>query len=167
MDLFEAIAKRACVRNLQAVDLPEEDLLKILDAGRRAPSGSNRQPFEFVVIRNPETIQALASAQACIADVSCAIALVADPQRSRWWLEDIAAATENMLLVITALGYATVWIEGTLLREEETHKRTLGVPESLRLMILLPIGKAKEPVPQAPKRPLEDMVYWEKWGQRR
>jgi nitroreductase len=167
MDLFEAIAQRACVRNLEAVEIPEEDLLKILDAGRRAPSGSNRQPFEFLVIRRPETIQALAAAQECIGDVSCAIALVADPERSKWWLEDISAATENMLLVITALGYATVWIEGTLLRDEATHKRTLGVPESHRLMILLPIGKAKEPPVPAPKRALEEMVYWERWGESR
>jgi nitroreductase len=119
------------------------------------------------VIRKPETIQALAAAQGCIGDVACAIALVADPERSKWWLEDISAATENMLLVITALGYATVWIEGTLLRDEATHKRTLGVPENLRLMILLPIGKAKEPAVQAPKRALEEMVYWERWGEGR
>lgn len=165
MDVFKAIEKRACVRNLEAVEIPEEDLLKILDAGRRAPSGSNRQPFEFLVVRDPATIQALATAQGCIGDVSCAIALVADPERSRWWLEDISAATENMLLAITALGYATVWIEGTLLRQEATHKATLGVPENLRLMILLPLGKAKEPATQAPKRPLEEMVYWERWGE--
>ncbi len=167
MDLFDAIAQRACVRNLQAVDIPDDDLLKILDAGRRAPSGMNRQPFEFLVIRDPATLQALASAQACIGDVSCAIALVADPERSRWWLEDIAAATENMLLAITALGYASVWIEGTLLRDEETHKRTLGVPDNLRLMILLPLGTAQESPTQAPKRPLEEMLYWDRWGQKR
>lgn len=167
MDLFDAIARRASVRQLEAVDVPEEDLVRILDAGRRAPSGMNRQPFEFIVIRQPETLQALASAQSCIGDVSCAIAVVADPERSRFWLEDIAAATENMLLAITALGYASVWIEGTLLRDEATHKRTLGVPDNLRLMIILPIGKAAAAVTQAPKRALEDMVYWERWGEKR
>ncbi len=167
MELFEAIAQRASVRQLEAVDVPEEDLKRILDAGRRAPSGMNRQPFEFVVIRKRETLQALASAQGCIGDVSCAIAVVADPERSRFWLEDIAAAAENMLLAITALGYASVWIEGTLLRDEETHKRTLGVPENLRLMIILPIGKAAARVTQAAKRALEEMVYWERWGERR
>jgi len=167
MDLFDAIAQRASVRQLEAVDVPDQDLERILDAGRRAPSGMNRQPFEFIVIRDAETLQALASAQGCIGDVSCAIAVVADPERSRFWLEDIAAATENMLLAITALGYASVWIEGTLLRDEATHKRRLGVPENLRLMIVLPIGKASGPVAQAPKRALEDMVYWEQWGQRR
>lgn len=167
MDLFDAIAQRASVRQLEAVDVPEEDLVRILDAGRRAPSGMNRQPFEFVVVRKPETLQALASAQGCIGDVSCAIAVVADPERSRFWLEDIAASTENMLLAITALGYASVWIEGTLLRDEAAHKRTLGVPENLRLMIILPIGKAAAAVTQAPKRALEDMVYWERWGERR
>ncbi|HEY3396289.1 MAG TPA: nitroreductase family protein [Armatimonadota bacterium] len=163
MELFEAFSRRACVRQLRPVEVPEDDLTKILDAGRRAPSGCNHQPFDFLVVRDPATIAQLASAQSCLGDVSLVIALVADPEKSRWWLEDIAAATENMLLAITALGYASVWIEGTLLREEEKHKRTLGVPEHLRLMIALPIGAALEPVSQPPKRPLEEMTHREKY----
>jgi nitroreductase len=163
MELFEALEKRACVRNLRPVEVPEADLERILDAGRRAASGCNTQPFDFVVIRDPATLAKLASAQKPIGMVSLAIALVADPEKSAWWLEDIAASTENMMLAIAALGYATVWIEGTLLRQEATHKQTLGVPENLRLMIILPIGAAVDPVVQAPKRPLSEMVHWEKY----
>ena len=163
MELFEAIEKRASVRNLRAVEVPEADLERILDAGRRAPSGCNTQPWYLLVIRDPRTLAALAGAQGCIGKVSLAIALVADPEQSRWWLEDISAATQNMLLAITALGYATVWIEGTLLRDEAGNKRILGVPENLRLMILLPVGQAEGDVPQAPKRPLAEIVHYEKW----
>ena len=164
MDLFEALEKRACVRKLKPVEVPEADLERILDAGRRAPSGCNYQPFDFIVIRDAEALAKLATAQKPIGEVSLAIAIVADPEKSNWWVEDIAAATENMMLAVTALGYATVWIEGTFLREEATHKQTLGVPEHLRLMIILPIGEAIETVAQAPKRPLSGMVHWEQYG---
>jgi nitroreductase len=164
MDLFEAIEKRASVRSLQPVDVPDADLERILDAGRRAPSGRNVQPFDFIVIKDPGTIEKLASAQRCVGEVSLLIAIVADPEASTYWLEDISAAAENMLLAITALGYASVWVEGTLLRAEEDHKHVLGVPENLRLMIVLPVGEATEPVEQAPKRPLAEMVHREQYG---
>jgi nitroreductase len=167
MDVFEAIERRASVRQLTAVDVPEADLERILDAGRRAPSGRNVQPVEFIVVREAETLQKLSAAQRPIADVSVAIALVADAEASAYWLEDVAAATENMLLAITALGYASVWIEGTLLRAEDEHKRTLGVPANLRLMVVLPIGKPAGDVRQAEKKPLADKVHYERYGERR
>ena len=95
MDLFEAIEKRASVRTYDAVDVPEADLLKIADAGRRAPSGANRQPLQFILITSAETLKALERVQAPFATASAAIAIVADPQVSRWWLEDASAAAEN------------------------------------------------------------------------
>ena len=167
MELFEAISKRASVRKLKPVEIPEGDLERILDAGRRAPSGRNTQPVDFIVIRDPETIQGLAKAQSCIADVSLVIAHVADPEKSEFWLEDIAAATENMLLAMTALGYGSVWIEGTLLRAESDHKKLLGVPENLRLMVALPVGAPVESPQQAEKRPLQEVVHWERYGKLR
>ena len=167
MELFEAIRTRASVRDLQPVEVPEDDLRQILDAGRRAASGRNLQPFGFIVVRDPQTIGQLSVAQSCIADVGLVIAVVASPDQSTYWLEDISAATENMLLAITALGYATVWIEGTLLRHEEELKKLLNVPANMRLMVALPIGKATGEVTQAPKKPLDDIVYWEKFGRSR
>lgn len=167
MELFEAIEKRASVRKLRPAAVSDEHLCRILDAGRRAPSGRNRQPIEFIVVRDRATIQQLARAQACLGDVDLVVLVAADPGKSEFWLEDVAAATENMLLAICALGYASVWIEGTLLRAEEEHKRVLGLPERMRLMVALPIGEAVDPPQQAQKRPLQDMVHWERFGQKR
>lgn len=166
MDLFKAIEKRASVRELKPVDIPEADLNRILDAGRRAPSGYNRQPFEFIVIRDRDSLAKFAECQACIADVTTAVAVVADPETSKYWLEDLSAATENILLAITALDYATVWIEGRILPREAELKQMLGVPEKVRLMVILPIGKAAGPATQQEKRPLEQVVYRERYGQR-
>jgi nitroreductase len=166
MDLFDAIAKRASVRELKPVDVPERDLERILDAGRRAPSGRNRQPIEFIVVRKQETLEKLAQAQKCIADVNLAICIAADPAKSIYWLEDVSAAATNMLLAIAALGYGSVWIEGTLMREEAKHRQALGIPEGMRLMVCLPIGAPARPPQQAGKRPLSDLVHWESYGAR-
>ena len=167
MDLFDAIAKRASVRTLKPIAIPDGDLERILDAGRRAPSGHNAQPIELIVVRDPASIEKLAAAQDCIADVSTVICVAADPSKSDFWLEDLAAATTNMLLAITALGYASVWIEGTLLRAEADHKQTLGIPEALRLMVALPVGAPAEATLQKEKRPLKDIVHWERYGNKR
>jgi nitroreductase len=166
MDLFEAIEKRASVRAFVPVEVPEEHLLKIADAGRRAPSGGNRQPLQFIVIREAETLKSLARVQACFGTASAAIGIVADPAISRWWLEDAAAAAENMLLAIQALGYASVWTEGTVLKEEDFAKHLLAVPKEKRLIILLPVGRAPQDTPQADRKPLADVMWCEKYGQK-
>ena len=166
MDLFDVIAKRASVRAFVPVKVPEADLVKIADAGRRAPSGGNRQPLNFIIIQQAETLRALEKVQACFATASAAVAIVADPAASRWWLEDAAAASENMLLALTALGYSSVWVEGTLLKEEDHAKKVLGVPAPKRLIILLPIGKAPQETPQADKKPLEEVLWRERYGKK-
>jgi len=165
MDLFQALEERASVREFEPVQVPHEDLLRILDAGRRAPSGMNRQPYHFIVITEGETLRRMCEAQECIGQVFLAIAIVAHPNQSKFWLEDISACATNMLLAIHALGYASVWIEGRLMSREEEWKNLLGVPKEDRLLIVLPIGRAKAPVPQKQKRPLSEVVYLNRYGQ--
>lgn len=166
MDLFDAIHGRASVREYEPVEVSEDDLKRIIDAGRCAPSGGNRQPLEFICIKDPQTLQALEKVQASLGSASAAVAIVADPGVSRWWLEDASAAAENMLLAIHALGYASVWIEGTLLKEEEFAKGQLCIPAEKRFPIVLPIGKAAQGTPQADKRPLDEVMWRERYNQK-
>jgi nitroreductase len=165
MELFEAIQRRKSTRSLLKIEIPMDDLHKIVDAGRLAPSGMNRQPYEFIIIRNPETISKLSTVQGFIREASAAIAIVADKGQSKYWLEDISAAAENMFLAITALEYDSCWIEGTLLRKEEEAKSILEVPADKRLVILLPIGKSAVGGSQAIKKSMAEITYYEKYGQ--
>ncbi|MDK1030967.1 MAG: nitroreductase family protein [Planctomycetia bacterium] len=163
MELFEAIGRRHSCRDLTPGDVPQQDLEKILDAGRRAASGMNVQPFQFLVVSEREGIEKIATAQGFISGASVVIMIVADPEASKYWLEDISAAAENMLLAITALGYGSTWVEGTLLRKEDEVKKYFGIPANRRLMIALPIGKPASRGAQAEKKPLADLVRCEKW----
>jgi len=69
-----------------------------------------------------------------------------------------------MLLAIVDLGYASVWIEGTLQPKEEWAKDLLEVPINKRLPILLPVGKARiAPAPKE-KKPLAELLHWDKYA---
>lgn len=129
MDVFEAIHTRASVRSLKPCAITEQEVEQILDAGRRAPSGYNSQPWEFILIRERTLLDQLGKIQSCIAEGSAAIALVMDERASKYWKEDAGAAIENMLLAIVALGYASVWVEGYVLDQEAYGKAVLGIPK--------------------------------------
>jgi len=166
MDFFDVVEKRASVRSFTKCEISEETLERILEAGRKAPSGRNTQPWEFILIRDPETLRKLGKIQGCIADASAAIAVVMNEAASQYWKEDASAAIENMLLAIVALGYGALWVEGYVLMNEEYGKEVLGVPENLRLLAVLPIGKPANPPVQASKKPLKEILHRERYGQR-
>jgi hypothetical protein len=68
--------------------------------------------------------------------------------------------------IITALGYDSCWVEGTLLRREREAKEILGVPEEKRLIVLLPIGKAAHAGEQVAKKPMSEVTHYERYGRR-
>ena len=138
MDAFEAIRKRRSVREYTGDPIPRKVLESIVDAGRLAASGSNRQPWEFIVVTEPEMINKLKVAALWMDKAGAIIAVVTDPS-SRWWLEDGSAAVENILLASTALGYGSCWLEGYTLRREDEFKELLGIPKEKRLLTLIPI----------------------------
>jgi nitroreductase len=161
MDALEAIRKRRSVRNYTGDPIPRKDLEKIVDAGRLAASGNNRQPWDFIVVTDREMINKLKIAAQWMDKAGAIIAVVLDPT-SRWWLEDGSAAVENMLIASTALGYGSCWLEGYTLPLEEEFKELLGVPDEKRLLTLVPIGVPVE-WPTREKKPLEAVIHWEKY----
>ena len=161
MDTLEAIRKRRSVREYTGEAIPREDLEKIVDAGRLAATGNNKQPWDFIVITDRAMIEQLKIAAQWMENAGAIIAVIMDPS-SRWWIEDGAAAVENMLIASTALGYGSCWLEGYTLQREETFKELLDVPDEKRLLTLVPIGV---PVswPTKEKKSLEEVLHWEKY----
>jgi nitroreductase len=159
MDTLEAIRKRRSIRRYTGEAIPRADLETIVDAGRLAATGSNRQPWDFVVVTDRATIAQFKPAGPWMENAGAVIAVVMDPV-SRWWVEDGSAAIENMLLASTAMGYGACWVEGDALPLEQQFKALLKVPSEKRLMALIPIGKPSEE-PSVKKKPLEQVIHWE------
>jgi nitroreductase len=161
MDALEAIRQRRSVRDFTGDLIPREDLEKIVDAGRLAATGNNKQPWDFIVVTDRAMIEKLKVASQWMEKAGAIIAVVMDPS-SRWWIEDGAAAVENMLIASTALGYGSCWLEGYTLPREEEFKKLLNVPDDKRLLTLVPIGVPVE-WPTIEKKPLEEVIHWERY----
>lgn len=112
----------------------------------------------------PSVVAQLGKIQGCIGEASAAITVVVNEQASEYWKEDASAAIENMLLATAALGYASLWVEGYVLRSEDFGKETLGIPGDLRLLAILPIGKPKSPPRQAAKKELGAVLHYNCYG---
>ena len=161
MDALEAIRSRRSVRKYTGEKIPRADLETIVDAARLAPSGHNRQPWDFIIVTDEAMIQELKIASQWMDKAAAIIAVVMDPV-SRWWVEDASAAVENMLLASVALGYGACWLEGYTLPREEEFKLLLGIPRGKRLITLVPVGVPAES-PVVEKKPLNEVLHWERY----
>ncbi len=176
MDVFEAIEKRHSYRgSYQDMDVPHPDLTRIVQAGLQAPSGKNEQTTTFVIVDDAALvgeIAAMPSANTAVQQAKAYIACVVDVRPPAVYeghdfqIEDCAAAVENMLLAITALGYATVWIDGWLRvgGRAETVGRLLRLPEGKIVRILLPLGVPEEAWAQKEKKPFESRAWFNSYG---
>jgi nitroreductase len=164
MDVLEAIRTRRSIRKFRPKPIPDENLRIILEAGRLAPSASNRQPWFFVVVKDLERKRTLAKAaayQMFIADAGVIIVALGDPETSRWFRQDPMIAVEHMVLAATSLGYGTCWIGAF---DEEEVKRILRVPNKLKVIVLLLIGfPGESPAPRERKK-LKEIVFLDEWG---
>jgi nitroreductase len=165
MDLFETVEKRRSIRKFRPNPIPDKDLKKILEAGRLAPSGGNRQPWSFIVVRKPETkkkLAAVANLQRFIADADTVLIALGDPAVSKsLYKQDPMIAIEHMVLASTALGYGTCWIGAF---NENDVKEIAKVPENMTVIALLPIGIPDENPPPKPRRAFKEVFFKESYG---
>ncbi len=111
---FETIINtRRSIRQYTSEEVGDEDILKILKAGMQAPgSRLGAEPWEFVVIRNRDTLEKLAEIKPRVKTAPVAILLVANIERAFYklhWQQDMSAAAENMLLEAVNLGLGALW----------------------------------------------------------
>jgi nitroreductase len=162
METLKIIKKRRSIRNFTGEKISKEILEMIVDAGRWAPSGYNRQPWDFILVTDQDMIEKLKIAANWMENAAVIIAVVLDPKASKFWLEDGSAAIQNILLAATALGYGSCWLQGYTEPNEELFKSLLNVPDEKRLLTLIPIGVAVR-WPDKEKKPLDEVLHWEKY----
>ena len=172
MDFFKVIEQRHSYRGaFEDTKVPEGDLIKILDAGIRAPSGCNAQTTSFIVVTNPELIgeiaklfdnrEVLATAPAIIAAFTKKVTFDFGLD---FELEDYGAAIENILLAATALGYASLWLDGgTRLGGTDTAlAKLLDIPKDMQVRTVMPVGVPKKAGKQAPRKSFDERVQWKR-----
>lgn len=166
-DTITTIMERRSVRKYAAKPVPEKDLQAILEAGRQAPSAANRQPWHFVVVRDPEQKRQVAEAcsgQSWMAEAGVIIAGIGKPTvNEKWYPVDVAIAMQNMILAATALGYGTCWIGAF---SEQDVARLLGVPEDCKVVALTPVGVPADRPEARPRQPMSEFASLDRYGQK-
>jgi nitroreductase len=111
--LIDTIFSRRSIRRYTEEPVSEEEIKTILEAAMAAPSGHNRKPWHFVVVTKRETLNQLAKSHKygkMLNEAPLCISVCGEQSVSEsFWVQDCSAATENLLLAVTALGLGAVW----------------------------------------------------------
>ncbi len=165
MDAMEVLKTRRSVRSYKDTPVERSQIEAIVDAGRLAASGRGVDPWEFVLVTDPVKRKKLAG----ICDAGkfieqaplCIVVLCKD---TKYFLEDGAAATQNILLAATALGLGSCWVAGDKKHYAGKVEELVGAPEDCKLISLVAVGHAADELPpRKQRRALSEMLHWEKF----
>jgi nitroreductase len=161
MEVFKAILKRRSIRKFKDKPITEESVKKLLEAGRWAPTGGNRQPWYFVETREQKKISSIKMFAAGLGGTpTLIIAICADDTRNIT-LMDISMAAENIMLEAVELGLGTCAVASF---NKDPVRLLFGIPEDKELILLITIGHPEGEPKLRPKKPLEEIAFSEKFG---
>ena len=176
MDVLEAIRNRRSIRAFTDKPVTDNEIEQLIDAARMAPSAGNIQPWEFIIVRDPQVKHGLCEAalnQTFIEQAPVVIVVCVNPVQSAqgygsrgmnlYCLQDTAAATQNILLAAHAMGLATCWVGAF---NEERAREVLAVPKELRPIAIIPVGHSAEKPRVRPRRQLNEIIHHDTYGRK-
>lgn len=179
--MIEVIKNRRSIRKYMNKEVEEDKLLEILESGRLAPSGSNTQPWQFIVIKSEQNKEKVAKVShnqkwmttapiqiVCVADIRCRIDENIDisldenskEEEVKQIIRDTSIAVEHMSLTATELGLGSCWVAWFTQAE---FRSVLNIPDDKYVLCVLTIGYPDEAPNPRPRKKLEDIVHYEKW----
>ena len=171
METWDAIRARRNVRQYKPEPVPEADLNRIAEAGWRAPSAKNRQPWDFVIVTDPTQLKQLSMVwmgAGHIASAAAAIVIVVPvpPDERRLVTDnyDVGQATMAMMIAATDLGIGT---GHSSVGDQEKARAILGVPDDHLVAFMLGVGYPADrpltPIRKPNRRPFDEVVHRGRW----
>lgn len=172
--VLDNIATRTSIRAFTDEPVSDADIEILLRAAMAAPSAMNRQPWEFIVLKDRDTLDALAGklryakmlTQAPLAIVVCAETRLTlrdgSEVENMFWEHDASAATENLLLAAHAIGLGAVWTAASDPERAATVREALGIPGTIMPLCIVPVGHpAESPEPKDKWKP--EKIHYNTW----
>jgi nitroreductase len=171
METWDAIRARRNVRQFTDDPIDRGDLERVLEAGRRAPSSTNWQPWNFVVLTDRQRLVELAKVWRNgqhVAQSAATVALVAarpeDETHHEWLLYDLGQATANMMIAAADLGIGS---GHSAVADQAQAQRVLAFPDGYDCVYLVAFGypadRPLRPIVTPKRRPFDDVVHWDRW----
>lgn len=174
MKLLEIMQNRRSVRKYTGETIANEKIEEILQAGLLSASSRAFRPWEFIVVRDKEMLDKMASCRDGAANMlkgaDAAIVVIADGEKSDVWIEDCSIVMSNMHLMADSLGIGSCWIQGRLRvtgegeSTEDYLRRLLGFPQNMKLEALLSLGMPEKHAPAYELDSLaKEKIHWERY----
>jgi nitroreductase len=174
---IDLLRKRRSIRQFQDRAVEQEKIDLLLEAVLRSPSSRSLNPWEFVVVQNKETLEALSSCKphgaVFLKNAPLAIVVCADPEKCDVWIEDCSIASILLHLEATDLGLGSCWIQLRLREYDEQQSASektaeiLGVDEGMEVQTIIAIGyPEKEAVGHDSSKLLRHRVHYERFGKK-
>jgi len=163
METFDAIRTVLAVRHFKDTPIPEPIVQQIVEAGRLTASGSNSQPWHFIVVRDKETLRQLGQLARTGPYIPQApLAIVVAMDRSPLAISDGSRAIQNMILAAWSQGIGSNWVGYNNLSEVNS---LLGIPEEVSVLAILPFGYPADSIGKGQKKrkPLGEVAFQERW----
>ena len=158
-EFLKFLKERRSIRSFQDKEIPNKEIEMILEAGRWTPSASNRQPWEFILIKDTDFKLKVAKTAAYGRFMKQAPVLIAVIGKTRispkWYIIDTSLVTMNMMLMAWSLGIGTCWI-GAMNRERA--REVLRLKETDYVATILPFGYPKGEIPNPTARKSKEEI---------
>ena len=166
MEVFEAVRTVLAVRRYQDKPVPPDVVRRIVEAGRLTASGSNSQPWHFIVVENRDALRQLGALVRTGPYIAQApLAVVVAIETTRLAVSDASRAIQSMILTAWSEGVGSNWVgfAGTLTEV----KSLLGIPDNLDVLAILPLGYPAQAHGQGKKqrKPLSEVAHRARFGQ--
>ncbi|MBR0599959.1 nitroreductase family protein [Sinanaerobacter chloroacetimidivorans] len=179
--MMKEIEKRRSIRKYRNKPIEDEKIIQLLESARLAPSGSNTQPWHFILVKEEASKQKLAEAShkqnwmisapvfiVCVADIRCrmteqtAVSLQEDsPQvELKQIIRDTSISMEHILLQAENLGLGACWVAWFT---QEEIRPILNIPADKYVVGIITLGYADEAPKPRPRKKLEEIVHYESW----
>lgn len=169
MDILEAIRGRYSVRSYRSDAVEDDKLAAVLEAARLAPSAANRQPFRLIVVGTEGREEELRRVyrRRWFSAAPLVLGIVAVPGEAWRRMDgkpydevDATIAMDHVILAATALGLGTCWVAAF---DPDAAREVFGLPADVEPVAFTPLGYAADEPKQKARRPLEELVKYERW----
>jgi nitroreductase len=169
MDFLELARRRYSVRSYKSDPVEQEKLSRIVDAARLAPTAANRQPYTLIVIHTADREAELLRIYSKVWFVEAPIVICACGILAKNWVRkdgknyndvDVAIVMDHLVMAATAEGLGTCWIAAF---DPLAAKEVLGLPEGVEPIAFTPLGYAADQPPRKKRKPLSELVRYERW----
>ncbi len=169
MDFLELARRRYSVRSYKPDPVEQEKLGRVLEAARLAPTAVNIQPFQLILVNTVNREAELLKIYNKTWFVQAPIVISICGLLKKSWTRkdgknyndvDVAIAMDHLILAATAEGLGTCWIGAF---DPMAAREVLGLPEGVEPIAFTPLGYANDRPPSKKRKPLAELVKYERW----